>query len=192
MGNSLLMRTEATYSLNFLIYIQNIFLNQNQKQDEFKFPYTAIKYEFQPEFKSHYKKVWDEVSQRISENPSNDIKTFIEEKTVFYKRFFVESDHNLKNYHDIYQSFKTWWGSFSGQFSVERSIEESGQKLYDELEVFLKQKGIEPQSKLNISLIYDESVLATKEYTSNLTILSIKDFNVHLNEIVPTIQHNFL
>ena len=133
MGNSLQMRTEATYSLNFLVYIQNIFLNQTQSKEEFKFPYIPIKYIFQVDFELCYKKIWDEVSQRISEHPMNDIKIFNEEKDLFYQSLFKPSNDNLKDYHEIYKSYKIWWDSFSGRFSVEKSIDEVAQKLYTEL-----------------------------------------------------------
>ena len=46
MKNTLLMRTDASYSLNFLVYIQNIFLNRSQSRDELKFPYIPTKCEF--------------------------------------------------------------------------------------------------------------------------------------------------
>lgn len=61
MENTLLMRTEASYSLNFLIYLQNIFLNQNNSRDELKFPYISIstKCEFQKDIHIRYRDLWD-------------------------------------------------------------------------------------------------------------------------------------
>ena len=69
MKNTLPMRTDASDSLNFLIYIQNIFLNSSQSSHELKFPYIPIKCVFQIEFDMRYRELWDEVSKRISEHP---------------------------------------------------------------------------------------------------------------------------
>lgn len=184
MGNSLQMRTEATYSLNFLVYIQNIFLNQTQSKEEFKFPYIPIKYIFQEDFELCYKKLWDEVSQRISEHPINDIKIFNEEKDLFYRSLFKPSNDNLKDYHEIYLSYKVWWDSFAGRFSIERSIDEVAQKLYMELANSLIQNEIEPQKELNISLIYDECLLVNVDASSYFAVLSTKDLFVKYKETV--------
>lgn len=184
MGNSLQMRTEATYSLNFLVYIQNIFLNQTQSKEEFKFPYIPIKYIFQEDFELCYKKLWDEVSQRISEHPMNDIKIFNEEKDLFYRSLFKPSNDNLKDYHEIYLTYKVWWDSFAGRFSIERSIDEVAQKLYMELANSLIQNEIEPQKELNISLIYDECLLVNVDACSYFAVLSTKDLFVKYKETV--------
>lgn len=188
MENSLLIGTKATYSLNFLVYIQNIFLNQSQKKEELKFPYIPIKCMFHENFEMSYRKLWDEVSQRISENDLNDTKIFDGEKDLFYQRLFVASDNNLKDYTEIYRSFKIWWGSFAGLFLVERSIDEKLDKLYVELVNSLAQKGIEPQKRLSISLIYDECLLVNLEVSSYFVILSTKDFFVKYKEIIPKLK----
>jgi L-rhamnose mutarotase len=112
--NTLLMRTEPTHSLNFLVYIQNIFLNRSQK-DELKFPYIPTNCEFQKDFDMCFRALWDEVTKRISEHPKNDVKIFIEEKNLFYQALFVENGDNLKEFNKIYQSFKVWWDSFAGR-----------------------------------------------------------------------------
>jgi len=192
MGNLFQMRTEATYSLNFLVYLQNIYLNQNQSKEMFKFPYIPIKYIFKEEFEFFFKKLWNEVSQRISEHPMNDIKIFNEEKELFYQRLFKENDDNLRDYTEIYQSYKIWWDSFAGRFSVESSIDDKGQKLYMELKNSLIQKEIEPQKELNISLIYDECQIVNLDVSSYFAVLSTKDFFVKYKEMVPKLLKHLL
>jgi len=192
MGNLFQMRTEATYSLNFLVYLQNIYLNQNQSKEMFKFPYIPIKYIFKEEFEFCFKKLWNEVSQRISEHPMNDIKIFNEEKELFYQRLFKENDDNLRDYTEIYQSYKIWWDSFAGRFSVESSIDDKGQKLYMELKNSLIQKEIEPQKELNISLIYDECQIVNLDVSSYFAVLSTKDFFVKYKEMVPKLLKHLL
>jgi len=192
MENSLQMRTEATYSLNFLVYLQNIFLNQNPSKEEFKFPYIPIEYNFKGEFEFCFKKLWDEVSQKISEHPMNDIKIFNEEKELFYQRLFIESDDNLRDYTEIYQSYKIWWDSFAGRFSVESSINDKGQKLYMELANSLIQKEIAPKKELKISLIYDECQIVKLDVSSHFAVLSTKDFFVKYKEMVPKLLKHLL
>lgn len=188
MENTLLMRTEASHSLNFLVYIQNIFLNRSQSRDELKFPYIPTRCEFRKDFDMRYRELWDEVSKRISEHPINDLKIFAEEKNLFYKGLFVENDDTLNEFNEIYNSFKVWWGSFAGRFSVERSIDEKGQEIYAELASLLLEKGIKPQKELNISLIYDECVLVDLEPSSYFAVLSIRDCFVNYKELIPKLQ----
>lgn len=76
MDNTLLMKIEASYSLNFLVYIQNLFLNRNQNKDEWKFPYLPSRCVFQEDFEMRYREVWNEGARRISENPINVLEIF--------------------------------------------------------------------------------------------------------------------
>jgi len=188
MKNTLLMRTGASYSLNFLVYIQNIFLNQSQGSDELKFPYTRTKCEFQKDFEMHYRELWDELSKRITEHPINDQKIFTEEKNLFYQGLFVENDDTLNEFNEIYQSFKVWWNSFAGSFSVERSIDEYSHEIYVELSNLLIEKRIKPKKELEISLIYDECLLVNLEPSSYFAVLSIKDYFVNYKELIPKLR----
>lgn len=188
MENSLLMRTEATYALNFLIYIQNIYFNQNRSEEKLKFPYYPSKLVFREEFDLNFKNLWDKVSQRISNHHSNGAKIFYEEKDLFYQSLFVNKSNSLKEFNNIYKSYKAWWNSFAGQFAVERSIDVKGEMLYVELANSLTQKGIEPQKELSISLIYDECLLDNLEVSSYFAVVNIKDFFVNYNDLVPKLQ----
>ncbi|WP_087973520.1 hypothetical protein [Oceanobacillus rekensis] len=187
MKNTLLMTTEASYSLNFLVYIQNIFLNGNQGNNELKFPYIPTKCEFRKDFEMRYRELWAEVSKQISEQPIVDLKFFTEEKNLYYQNLFVKNDDTLNEFNAIYQSFKSWWGSFAGRFSIERSIDGYGQEIYAELANSLLEKGIKPKKDLYISLIYGECLLADLEPSSYFAVLSIRDF-VNYKELIPKLQ----
>lgn len=168
------MKMDMSFSLNFLIYIQNIFFNQNQK--DLRFPYLSTRIEFNEDFKLNYKELWNEISQGISNNNKNDLKIFYEEKDLFYQRLFVVDADNLKNFNEICKTFKVWWDSPAGHFSIERSVDEIGYRLYWDLANLLAQKGIEPQKELNISLIYDRCLLGQFEVFQNFIILPIRSF----------------
>lgn len=188
MENSLIMKTDTSFALNFLIYIQNIFLNQNLNEEDLKFPYLSTKMMFKEDFELKYKELWNEISQRISDDNKNDVRTFYEVKDLFYQRLFVIDADSLKNFNEIYKTFKVWWNSFAGRFSIERSIDEMGQKLYWDLANLLVQKGIKPQKELNISLIYDDCLLANAQVSSYFAVLSIRDFFVTYKELVPKLE----
>ena len=135
-----------------------------------------------------YRELWDEVSKRISEHPIYDLKIFNEEKNLFCQGLFAKSDDTLNEFNEIYQSFKVWWGSFAGRFSVERSIDVYGEDIYAELANLLIEKGIKPQKELNISLIYDECLLVDLEPSSYFAVLSIRDCIVNNKELIPKLQ----
>lgn len=61
MKSTLEIKTEASYSLNFLIYIQNIFLNQNSSKEQYKFPYIYSKstFEFEEDFENRFRSLWN-------------------------------------------------------------------------------------------------------------------------------------
>lgn len=188
MKKTLLMRTGASYSLNFLVYIQNIYLNRSQEIEELKFPYIRTKCVFRNDFRMRYKELWEELSKRISEHPINDLKTFTEEKNLFYQGLLVEDDDNLNEYNEIYQSFKVWWDSFAGRFLVERSIEEYTHEIYVELSNLLTETGNKPQKELDISLIYDDCLLIDLEPSSYFAVLPIRDCFNNNKELIRKLQ----
>jgi len=188
LGNSLIMKTDTTFALNFLIYIQNIFLNQNRNEEDLRFPYLSTRIAFKEDFELKYEELWNEISQRISDDNKNDVRTFYEEKDLFYQRLFVIDADSFKYFNEIYKTFKVWWNSFAGRFSIERSIDEMGQKLYWDLANSLVQRGIEPKKELNISLIYDECLLANAQVSSYFAVLSIRDFFVKYKELASKLK----
>ncbi|CAM3114200.1 hypothetical protein FITA111629_04435 [Filibacter tadaridae] len=191
MENTFVIRDDASYTLNFLIYIQNIFLNQRSSEQERKFPYIpSMHITFEEGFEFRYKELWDEVRQRIAENPFEDGKIFNGEKDLFFKRLFMDSNDSMKDYDEIYQSFKVWWGSFAGHFSVERSIGDVIENLYRELACTLIQRGITPKKELNISLVYDKCPLGNMEITSYFAVVPINDFYVKYEELVTKLRKN--
>ncbi|MFS0781617.1 hypothetical protein [Bacillus sp. 1P06AnD] len=188
MKNTLLMRTEASYSFNFLVYIQNIYLNQNNSGDKVKFPFMPTKYEFRKDFEICYRRLWEGISMRISENPLNDLVFFIEKKALFYQHLFVENNDTLNDFNEIYDSFKVWWNSFAGRFSIEKSIDAYEQNMYAELANTLMEKRMTPKKELNISLIYDECLLLDLEPSSYFAVLSIRDCILKNKEFIAKLQ----
>ncbi|MFC7686344.1 hypothetical protein [Ureibacillus sp. GCM10028918] len=190
MKNPLIMRTDTPYTLNFLIYLQNIYLNQKQGEEPFKFPYLSELVMFTENFELNFKELWEEVSIRISKDGSNvmDLIIFNDETNLFYEKLFIPSSDSLKTYKEIYIGFRVWWSSYAGSFSVERSIDDPGHNIYIELTNSLKTNQIEPKKQLKISLIYDECLLANTEFNSYSTVLSIIDIHTNHKDLVPKLQ----
>ncbi|WP_253957779.1 hypothetical protein [Metabacillus halosaccharovorans] len=178
------MRIEAPCALNFLIYIQNIFINQNNKNEEYRFPYISSKMAFDKEFLLRFEELWNEVSERICDDHINSAKIFYDEEDLFYNRLFANSSCSLKDYREIYKAFKVWWNSFAGQFSIERSIDEKSHGLYEELGNSLSQKGINPKKELSIFLVYDECLFVDLEVTSYFAVIPLKVFYVKYKDVV--------
>ncbi|MDQ0153951.1 hypothetical protein [Robertmurraya andreesenii] len=88
-------------------------------------------------------------------------------------------------------TFKVWWGSFAGQFAVERTTDEKVESLYRDLAYSLQKKWIEPFKALHISLLYDECVLVNANTSSYFAVLPIRDFFVAYKELVPRLQGCF-
>ncbi|MFS0644391.1 hypothetical protein [Siminovitchia sp. 179-K 8D1 HS] len=184
MENSLLMKIDASFALNFLIYIQNIFLNQSRKEGEVTFPYLPLRITFNENFESKYNELWNEVSQRIADDHINGAYIFYEEKDLFYERLFPVNSIGLKDFSEIYKAFDVWWNSFAGRFAAERSIDEVAEKLYADLAASLIKRGIKPEHELHISLIYDKCILADAEASSYFAVIPIRDFFVKYEELV--------
>lgn len=188
MEQSLLMKTEALTSLNFMIYIQNIYLNQCRSEEDIKFPYFSTIIAFKDDFELNYKELWNEVLQRISKDSVIGEKIFYKEKDLFYQQLFENNADSLINFYNIYKTFQVWWNSFAGRFSIEKSIDDAGYTLYLNLANSLKQRGTNPQRSLDISLIYDECLLGNVEVSSYFAVLPIKAFFVKPNELVTKLQ----
>ncbi|MGE6488587.1 hypothetical protein [Paenisporosarcina sp. NPDC076898] len=185
------IKTEASNSLNFLIYIQNIFLNQKRSKEQYKFPSIYSKCAFEEDFEFRFRSLWSEVKSRIAEHPLNDIKLFMDEKSLFYQSLFEKTEESLETYHEIHFSFRVWWNSFAGRFTLEKSTDELGRTLYLDLERFLSQKAIAPKNMLMISLIYDECPLIQLDGTSSYFIISTEDFVTKQKELSRKLQKLF-
>ena len=146
---------EDRYILCFELFdIPTKYFSQSKSKSRgFKIPLLSTKMMFKEDFELKYKELWNEISQRISDDNKIDVKIFYEEKDLFYQRLFVIDADTLMDFNETYKTFEVWWNSFAGRFSIERSIDEMGQKLYWDLANLLVQKRIKLQKELNISLI---------------------------------------
>lgn len=191
MEKELFIVTDAPYTLNFMLYIQNIFINQNQSTEQRKYPFLSTKIDFNENFIAEYKDLWNQMIERLTNPQCIDMEIFHEEKNLFYERLFIMNASSLETYKDIYTSFEVWWGSFAGRFSIERSIDEPLNQLYRELTKLLNQNNVKIKSQLKISLIYEECLLANEIVSPYFAVLPIRDFFVNYKNLAPKLQSFF-
>ena len=102
MDNLLEMEIDTSFTLNFLMYIQNIYLSQNRNEKDLKFPYLSTKLVFKEDFEIKYKELLDGVSQKIFSGNDNDLIIFYEDKDLFYQKLFENSPDNLTSFNEVY------------------------------------------------------------------------------------------
>ncbi|WP_082918250.1 hypothetical protein [Oceanobacillus sp. Castelsardo] len=188
MERSLEIGIDTSFALNLLIYIQNIYLNQHEKGEKLRFPYLSTKVVFRDDFEIKYKELWKEISQRIAEDNKKGAIPFYGDKELYYEKLFVIDGDSSKEFNEIYQTFKVWWGSFVGHFTIEKSTDEMAQQLYTELANLLVQKGIKPKRRWNISLLYDECLLAETQVFSYFAVVPTRDFFIKYKELVSKLE----
>lgn len=145
---------------------------------------------FSSDFETNFKELWHSLRKQIA-NDRYDLQIFHEENHIFYEKLFDTQSCNEDSFKELICSFKIWWTSIVGQLSLERSVDEYGQKLYNDLVLYLKQNEIEPLQQLQISLLYDDCVFVTNNTTSYSAILPTKHFFINYRDVVTTLSTCF-
>ncbi|MES5955611.1 hypothetical protein QCI42_19770 [Bacillus fungorum] len=190
MTDAFTIHTNPSHCLNFMIYIQNIYLNQKEKKKDLRFPYIARKFNFTNDFEANFKELWHTLRKQIA-NDKYDLQIFHEENHIFYEKLFDTHLCNEKSFKELICSFKVWWTSIAGQLSLEHSVDEYVQQLYNDLVLYLKQNQIEHLQQLHISLLYDDCVFTKDNITSYSAILPTQHFFMNYRDVVTTLSTCF-
>ncbi|MGU3442021.1 hypothetical protein ACLBXI_18765 [Bacillus cereus] len=190
MTDSFIIHTKTPHCLNFMIYIQNMYLNQKEKKGNLRFPYIAKTLHFSSDFETNFKELWHSLRKQIANN-RYDLQIFHEENHIFYEKLFNTQLCNEDSFKELVCSFQVWWTSIVGQLSLERSVDEYGQQLFNDLVLYLKQNKIEPLQQLHISLLYDDCVFTKDNITSYSAILPMKQFFINYRGVVTTLSKCF-
>ncbi|MED3126501.1 hypothetical protein [Bacillus wiedmannii] len=190
MTDSFTIHTNTSYCLNFMIYIQNIYLNQKENKENLRFPYIAKQVNFSTDFEDNFKELWHTLRKQIA-NERYDLQIFYEENHVFYEKLFDTQLCNEDSFQELVCSFKVWWTSIAGQLSLEHSVSEYSEQLYNDLVLYVKQHQIEPLQHLHISLLYDDCVFVKGNTTSYSAILPTKRFFINYRDVVTTLSKCF-
>lgn len=185
MERSFLIALEPSHTLNFMIYLQNIYLQQKNAENR-KFPYLQTNAIFHEDFEQYFKELWMELTEKIIGDSEIDSELFVCQKDLFYNRLFIsEGKDNKEAYTNIYDSFKVWWESMAGGFSVESSVYIKLDQLYGELTGFSDTATAE---SLDIKLIYDQCHLCDSLFHRHFAILSIDDFYIKYKKTIPKLR----
>ncbi|MFE6587317.1 hypothetical protein ACFVM9_21745, partial [Bacillus mobilis] len=182
--------TNTSFCLNFMIYIQNMYLNQKEKKENLRFPYIAKQVNFSTDFEDNFKELWHTLRKQIA-NDRYDLQIFYEENHIFYEKLFDTQLCNEDSFKELVCSFKVWWTSIAGQLSLEWSVSEYSTQLYNDLVLYLKQNEIEPLQQLHISLLYDDCVFAKENIASYSAIVPTKTFFIGYRDVVATLLKCF-
>ncbi|WP_156575206.1 hypothetical protein [Bacillus luti] len=190
MTDSFTIYITTPHCLNFMIYIQNIRLNQKESKGNFHFPYIAKTFNFSNDFEVNFKELWQTLRKQIT-NDKYDSQIFYEENHIFYEKLFNTHLCNEESFKELICSFKVWWTSIVGQHSLECSVTEYSTQLYNDLVLYLKQNQIEPLQQLHISLLYDECVFIKENITSYSAILPMKHLFINYKDVFTTLSKCF-
>ncbi|MDA2191052.1 hypothetical protein PDN08_25600 [Bacillus cereus] len=190
MTNSFIIHTHTPHCLNFMIYIQNIYLNQKGKNENFRFPYITKTLHFSPDFKTNFKELWLTLRKQTA-NDRYDLQIFHEENHIFYKKLFDANLCDEESFKELICSFKVWWTSIAGQLSLEWSVSEYSTQLYNDLVLYLRQHQIEPLQQLHISLLYDDCIFVKENISFYSAILPTKTFFIGYRDVVATLSKCF-
>ncbi|QFY00663.1 hypothetical protein GE376_15820 [Bacillus cereus] len=190
MTDLFIIHTNTPHCLNFMIYIQNIYLNQKRKKENFRFPYITKTLHFSTDFKTNFKELWLTLRKQTA-NDRYDLQIFHEENHIFYEKLFDANLCDEESFKELICSFKVWWTSIAGQISIEYSVSNYSEQLYNDLVLYLKQNEIEPLQQLHISLLYDDCVFAKENISSYSAILPTKTFFIGYRDVVTTLSTCF-
>ena len=170
------MQMDATLTLNFLIYLQNLYLNQKENPERPRFPYSPQPILFAEDFDEHFRVLWWEAEQRIAQDAASDMAMFYYERDMIGRQLFQKDVRAVNNFHGIGKSFEAWWDSLIGASSLERCVDERSLNLYRDLADFLEKKGMEPRRHLHISLLYDACSIGDVGRFPYFAIVPVEDF----------------
>ncbi|AQQ53150.1 hypothetical protein [Planococcus lenghuensis] len=185
---TLTVTREASYTLNFLVYIQNVYLNQENSTETARFPYMPITYSFRDDFERQYAVLWQELVGRIQQHPANDTGIFAEEQEMFYSRLFEDDNQNWSDYTALYRSYRSWWESLAGHFSLERALDDKAEKVYSALAEWIKAEGLELKKKLTMSVLYDENLLGGTSPSAYFVTVPLRLFYVDDADLLVKLQ----
>ncbi|KXY10895.1 hypothetical protein [Bacillus sp. FSL K6-0067] len=187
MTDAFTIHTNTSHCLNFMIYIQNMYLNQKEKKENLRFPYIAKQLNFSTDFEANFKELWHTLRKKITDD-KYDSQIFYDENYIFYEKLFDTQLCNEDSFKELVCSFKVWWTNIAGQLSLEWSVSEYSTQLYNDLVLYLKQNQIEPLQQLHISLLYDDCVFTKDNITSYSAILPTKHFFMSYSDVVTTLS----
>jgi hypothetical protein len=169
------LEVNAPYSLNYLIFLQNVFLNQTgHRNGQLLFPYldsSQWRLLHQENFNRAFKEVWEEIIQRNLDRKFDHNGILEEQKLLFLKLFEGQANHG---YIESSKAFHAWWDGIAGKIAVERVFDDdSMNKIY--LGLASSVETSTEHNRLAIDLVYDRPVLSEHCKAPWYMVLPIED-----------------
>jgi hypothetical protein len=183
------LEVNAPCSLNYLITIQNIYLNSKNKDEESPlFPYVDSSNWgiLEEEFEETFSEVWQEAVDKNSDNPMYDHNGVFHFDKELYQKLFKNNQSGSFGYSESVKFFLAWWNGLYGKIAIEGVFDyDRMEKIYKELSA-----SIESDRRLRIHLIYDKPVLTGKSERSWYAVVPIED--VFISKKRPELLSNLL
>jgi hypothetical protein len=194
-NNQLNLEVTAPYSLNYLIFIQNLFLNNNSNNNPHPlFPnFNSFSWSILPQekFNIKFKEIWNEVIYKTEQNQYYDSNGVLENDRSFYRQLFDRNVNGEFGFSESVKLFLSWWNGFYGKIAIERLFEsEGGQGIYNELSKsqILYNLNI---SQIKINIIYDKQRLFSTTSSLSHAVLPIQELFFNRTEIVSNLLEGF-
>ena len=169
------MEVNAPYSLNFLIMIQNIYLNSKNKDCQSPlFPYIdRSNWGFlEEDFEETFAEVWKEAVDKNSKNYMYDHNGVLQLDKELYQKLFQD---NESGYSESVKFFLAWWNGFHGKIAIEAVFDhDKMEKVYKELAASIK-----IDKRLRIHLVYEKTVLAVRSERPWYAVVAIEEIFIH-------------
>jgi hypothetical protein len=175
--NGFEMEVNAPYTLNYLIYIQNIYLNsKNQDNDDPLFPYidSSMWGILDEEFENIFKEVWKEAANKNFQSRMYDHNGILDFDKALYQKLFENNVMGAFGYSESVKSFLAWWNGVFGKIATESVFDNDKiNEVYRELS-----RSLDVNKRLKIDLIYDKTILTGYTENSWYAVLPIKDIYI--------------
>lgn len=192
-NNNLILKVASSYSLNYLIFVQNIFLNNRDGSKHFP-SIDSSKWNIlqEDEFQTKYKSIWDEVFKKNTQNTHYDYNGVLESDNQLYRQLFECNENGEYGFSESVKLFLSWWGNgYYGKVTMEILYETEGREIYDELLNEIKSKNlIIPNNQLNIILLYDKQTIVNNSVIPYHYLLPIEELFLNKNNISSNILKN--
>jgi hypothetical protein len=172
------MEVNAPYTLNYLIMIQNIYLNsQNTEGVGPSFPYVNASTWgiLEEEFEETFAEVWDASVEKNSGDHMYDHNGVLQFDEKLYQKLFQNNGSGSFGYSESVKFFLAWWNGFQGKIAIEAVFDhEKMEKVYKELASSIKM-----DKRLRIHLVYDNPILAGRSERSWYAVVAIEEVFIH-------------
>jgi hypothetical protein len=168
------MEITAPYSLNYLMTIQNIYLNSKNKDCERPlFPYVDSSNWgiLEGEFEETFAEVWQEAVNKSSDDPMYDHNGVFHFDKELYQKLFKNNESGSFGYSESVRFFLAWWNGLHGKMAIEGMFDQDRmEKVYKELSA-----SVVINKRLRINLIYDKPVLTGRSERPWYAVVPIED-----------------